>query len=79
MKTAVEKICEYIQEDEQNSHYAMERASIRNCIIVAKSLLESEKQQIIKAYDDAFNYVVGGGFVAKTGEQYFEEIYNDKK
>lgn len=45
-------------------------------------LEESEpelKQQIIKAYDDAFKYVVGGGFVAKTGEQYFEEVYNDKK
>lgn len=44
-------------------------------------LEESEpelEQQIIKAYDDAFNYVVGGGFVAKTGKQYFEETYNDK-
>jgi hypothetical protein len=48
---------------------------------IFKILEESEpelKQQIIKAYDDAFKYVAGSGFVTKTGKQYFEEMYNDK-
>lgn len=72
MKTAVEIMWDGLN----NTHPEQWNEMLLND---KERISESEKQQIIKAYDDAFNYVVGGGFVAKTGEQYFEEVYNDKK
>lgn len=74
MKTALSELIDFI-EPELKMHDFLQLPAYEK----AKTLLDTEKQQIIKAYDNAFNYVVGGGFVSKTGEQYFEEIYNNKK
>lgn len=74
MKTALSELIDFI-EPELKMHDFLQLPAYEK----AKTLLDTEKQQIIKAYDDAFKYVVGGGFVAKTGKQYFEEMYNDKK
>lgn len=85
MKTAMQNLIEQLKIESSNIDENDDREQlfyqqgIQNCVIAGLSFAETEKQQIIKAYDDAFQYVVGGGFVSKTGEQYFEEIYNDKK
>lgn len=75
MKTAIDEIIDVIEFNHNQGIEVLENV-VYDKIIDSKTIF---KQQIIKAYDDAFNYVVDGGFVAKTGEQYFEEMYNDKK
>lgn len=82
MKTACNEIINKLKNLSDTSYFNGKKSDcdiidrIQN--IVRDEFLEIEKQQIIKAYDDAFKYVVGGGFVTKTGDQYFEEMYNDK-
>jgi len=84
MKTAIEQICEYLQEDEENSNYAMERVAIRNCIIVAKSLLDTEKQQheqtainITNVLMDALDNPKGGKFSLEDEfNKYWDKTYN---
>lgn len=73
MKTSLSEYIEYLEGIKERDNLPS------HVITTAKNYLQQNKTEIIKAYDDAFNYVVGGGFVAKTGEQYFDEMYNDKK
>ena len=49
MKTAIQELIESLKQDEISEQNTIGRICIRNCIILATSLLETEKQQIIKA------------------------------
>lgn len=78
MKTVVTELIEVLKKDEINSQYAMERVSIRNCIIFATSLLENEKQQIIEAVTHG-NRMEFYDASETGGEQYYTSTFETNK
>jgi len=73
MKTAIEQLIDGLKKDEINSQYAMERVSIRNCIIFASSLLETEKQQIKRAFN-----IGGTEAYEQSSEDYYNSTFNNQ-
>lgn len=76
MKTSIQQLIIGLKIDEENAQYAMERVSIRNCIIFATSLLETEKQQIIDAVKyGQNNHSISITHEEKMADNYYKETF----
>ena len=74
MKTAIKELIESLKQDEISEQNTIGRICIRNCIILATSLLEKEKEQIINA---AHHGVYFENSPYKNAEEYYSETFVD--
>ena len=70
MKTAMQELIESLKQGEISEQNTIGRICIRNCIILATSLLEKENQQIIDAYS-------AGEIRPYNGIKYYDSTFGD--
>jgi hypothetical protein len=71
MKTAIQELIEEMEKLKQTKLYENSFKAIDDCIYLALSRLEMEKEQIVDAYYEGKHY----GF-KEQGEEYYNETFN---
>ena len=75
MKTAVQELIEYIQ----NNATKFSSMNTYNILQVIEPYLEKEKEQIIKSHIDGFDHIVVDFKKQEFAEQYYNETYNQNE